>query len=78
MIPCHLKTKEISKKAVRMGPYSLEVVPDHLKTQEMCSEAVRVEPYTPEYVPDHLKTKGMKTGHFFSYSRPLKGSRDVH
>ena len=46
-------------EAVRIEPYSLEVVPDHLKTKEMCNEAVRREPYTLRFVPDHFNTQKM-------------------
>ena len=39
-IPKHLKTQEMCNEAVRIEPYSLEVVSGHFKTQEMCNEAV--------------------------------------
>ena len=58
-IPDRLKTQEMSKKAVRMDPYSLEFVTDRFKTEEMCNKAVRRKRYTLRYVSDHLKTKEM-------------------
>ena len=58
-VPEHLKTSEMSNKAVAGFSCALKYVPDYLKTQEMCSQAVSNNPYLLKHVPDHFKTQEM-------------------
>ena len=58
-VPYHLKTQEISNKAVSEYPWQWVIFQIIVKTKGCVKKLLQKKPYSLKFVPDHFKTRDM-------------------